>query len=215
MISAPVSARENELLQIVRKRGVLRARDLSDASPTGPSPTRQTLRRLTERGLLISVGRGLYTLAQTDVTEHQSLIEVARRVPHGVICLLSALRFHEIGTQEPARVWLCIEGHARTPKIDGVRLEIVRQSGAAWTSGVQTFELRVGTAFVPVRITSPAKTVTDCWKFRSRVGLDVALEALRDALRSKKVTPNELWEMAQANRVTSVMRPYLEAMMTP
>lgn len=202
----PHSSLERALFELACEKGVLRSRDLG-----ARGLARAGLRRLTERGLLVSVGRGVYALAEAEASQHQTLIEVARRVPHGVICLLSALRFHEIGTQEPGRIWLCIEGHARAPITDVARLELVRQSGAAWEAGVETHALRVGEALVPVKITSPAKTVADCFKFRSRVGLDVALEALREALRERKVTYGELWQMAQVNRVSSVMRPYLEA----
>ncbi len=197
----------NRVLCLARERGVLRARDL-DAQGIA----RSTLQELRARGLLISIERGLYLLADTPPEPYQRLVEVTRRVPRGVVCLLSALRFHEIGTQEPPALWLCIESRARAPHFENLKLEIVRQSGRAWREGVDTHLLDVGQVSVPVQITGPAKTVADCFKFRSRVGLDVALEALRDGLRQKKVTHPEMWHYAQINRVANVMRPYMEMM---
>lgn len=197
-------------LLLARERGVLRSRDI-DAHGIA----RSALQELRARGLLVSVERGLYLPFDAPLMPHQRLVEVARRVPHGVVCLLSALRFHEIGTQEPPALWLCIESRARAPRLDTFMLEIVRQSGRAWSEGVETHSLGVGEAQVPVRISSPAKTVADCFKFRSRVGLDVALEALRDGLGQKKTTHRELWHYAEINRVANVMRPYLEAMAAP
>ncbi len=199
-----------DALELARRKGVLRARDLEEMRVP-----RYTLSALLDRGLLRRVERGTYVITGTDWSEHQTLIEVARRVPTGVICLLSALRFHEIGTQEPPSVWLCIELGLKAPKLKTPTLEIVRQSGRAWSEGVAEHWLPIGETHVAVKITSPAKTVADCFKFRNRVGLDVALEALRDALRQKKVTHRELWHFAAIDRVGTVMRPYLEAMATP
>jgi len=196
-----------QALSLARERGVLRARDLG-----AHGIARSALQELRARSLLVCALRGLYLPADAPLVPHQRLVEVARRVPHGVVCLLSALRFHEIGTQEPPALWVCIESRARAPHLENLMLEIVRQSGRAWSEGVETHLLEVGAAQVPVRISSPPKTVADCFKFRSRVGLDVALEALRDGLRQKKVTHRELWHYAEIGRVANVMRPYLEAM---
>lgn len=185
---------------------MLRARDLDEHGIA-----RTYLRRLQERGLLVSLGRGLYLPADTEVTEHQSLIEVARRVPHGVVCVLSALRFHDFTTQEPHEVWLAIESRARAPKLLYPPLRVMRLSGDSWREGVEEHALSVGEARVMVRVTNPAKTVADCWKFRHKVGLDVALEALHDGWRQRKFTMDDLWRYAQINRVANVMRPYLES----
>lgn len=204
----PVSVRD--ALQVAQRKGVLRARDLDEMRVP-----RYTLSALVERGLIRRVEHGTYIVIGTDWSEHQTLIEVAGRVPNGVICLLSALRFHEIGTQEPAAVWLCIESKTWAPKLEYPELEIVRQSGRAWSEGVTEESLPIGETSVAVKITSPAKTVVDCFKFRNRVGLDVALEALRDSLRQKKVTHRELWHFAAIDRVGTVIQPYLEAMATP
>jgi predicted transcriptional regulator of viral defense system len=197
---------DDQTLALAHARGVLRARDLEEHGIA-----RTYLRRLQERGLLVPLGRGLYLPGDAEVTEHQSLIEVARRVPHGVVCLLSALRFHDFTTLEPHQVWLAIESRARTPKLDYPPLRVMRFSGDAWHKGVEEHALMVGKAKVMVRVTSPAKTVADCWKFRSKVGQDVALEALRDGWQGRKFTMDELWHYAKVNRVANVMRPYLEA----
>jgi predicted transcriptional regulator of viral defense system len=159
------------------------------------------------RGLLTRVGRGLYTLAEAEATEQRSLVEVVKRVPDGVVCLLSALQFHGLTTQSPSEVWLAIGEKARKPKAEYPPLRIVRFSGKAQTEGVAEQEIEG----VTVRVTNPAKTVADCFKYRNKIGLDVALEALRDCRRKRKATADELWRYAKVCRVTNVMRPYLEA----
>ncbi|MEP0546993.1 MAG: type IV toxin-antitoxin system AbiEi family antitoxin domain-containing protein [Rhodothermales bacterium] len=192
----------DRLLDLARERGVLRPKDLA---PLGIP--RQTLARLHRRGVFDRVGRGLYVLADADVTEHHTLAEAARRVPRGVVCLLSALRFHDLTTQDPFDVWLAIENKARRPEPDTVPLRIVYVSGDAFTHGVETHEVEG----IEVRVYGPAKTVADCFKYRSRVGLDVAIEALRDYRRSEGFDADALWQAAKVCRVSTVIRPYLEA----
>jgi predicted transcriptional regulator of viral defense system len=161
-----------------------------------------------ERGQLKRVGRGLYVPAKVKATEHHTLVEAAARVPHGVVCLLSALRFHGLTTQSPHEVWLAIDVKARRPKTDWPPVRIVRFSGASLRFGVEEHELEG----VTVRVTSKEKTVVDCFKYRNKIGLDVALEALRDYLRSKRRSVDALMKAAAASRVTNVMRPYLESL---
>lgn len=192
----------DRLLALARKRGVLRPKDLE---PLGIP--RQTLARLHRRGVFDRVGRGLYVLADADVTEHHTLAEVARQVPHGVICLLSALRFHDLTTQDPFDVWVAIENKARRPEPETLALRVVYMSGAAFTEGVEAHEVEG----VTVRVYSAPKTVADCFKYRSRVGLDVAIEALKDYRRSAAFDADALWRAAKACRIATVMRPYLEA----
>lgn len=150
--------------------------------------TRDHLRTLVRRGQVEHVGRGLYRLAAAEPTEHYSLAMACARVPNSVVCLLSALRVHGIGTQAPAAIWLAIPHKARMPRLRELRLRVVRFSGPAWTFGVKE------TAFegVPARITTPARTVADCFRFERLVGSEVAMEALRDGLRQRKVTIAEL-----------------------
>jgi predicted transcriptional regulator of viral defense system len=150
--------------------------------------SRDRLRALVRRGEVEHVGRGIYRRARAEPTENYSLAMACARVPNSVVCLLSALRVHEIGTQSPAEVWLAIPHKARVPRSPSLRLRIVRFTGAAWTYGVKE------TAFegVPARITSPARTVVDCFRLERLVGAEVAMEALHDALRHKKTTVAEL-----------------------
>lgn len=166
------------------------------------------LTRLVRQGRLVRVGRGLYTSVDAHVSEHHTLAEAAVRAPHGVVCLLSALRFHGLTTQTPFEVWMAIHQKAWAPRADGPPLRIVRMSGPAFETGIEKHEIEG----VQVPVFSPSKTVADCFKFRSKVGLDVALEALRDYLRLYPAGMDELWRYAQICRVRGVLRPYLEAL---
>jgi predicted transcriptional regulator of viral defense system len=188
---------------LVRRTGVIRAREL-----TREGVTREHLRRLLQRGQLQRIGVGLYSLPGADISEHRSLAEACSRVPRGVICLLSALRFHNLTTQNPFEVWMAIPHKAWRPKGEGVRLRLMHLSGHVLTSGVEEHRIEG----VPVRVFNPAKTVADCFKFRNKIGLDVALEALRDYRRKHRSGMDELWRFAKVCRVTAVMRPYLEAL---
>lgn len=192
-----------QITQLARERGVLRSRDLDSLGIP-----REHLSRMQRRGQLIRMGRGIYILPDADVTPHHGLAEAAKRVPEGVVCLLSALVYHEMTMQVPFQVWLAIGSRAWRPKVDYPPLRIVRFSGAALTAGITTHEIEG----VMVPVYTPAKTVADCFKYRNKVGLDVALEALRDCLRQRKATVDELWRYAKICRVQNVMRPYLEAM---
>lgn len=191
------------LIKLARSQGLIRPRDLE---PLGIP--RVSLTRAVNRGELDRIGRGLYGLPGRQISEHGTLAEVARRAPKGVVCLLSALRFHGLTTQAPFEVWLAIENKALAPKLDYPPLRIVRFSGEAWTAGVET---HVVDGF-PVRITSIAKTVADCFKYRNKIGLDVALESLREAWRDKRMGSDELWRYAKICRVANVMRPYLDSL---
>ncbi len=190
------------LLELAKARGILRARDLEEHGIP-----REYLSRLTERGDLVRLGRGLYQHAEHEVAAEHSLAEAAKRVPRGVICLLSALRFHGLTTQNPFEVWLAIGQNDHEPRLEHLSLRIVRMSGDARTLGVEERSVEK----VPVKMYSPAKTVADCFKFRSKIGLDVAIEALRDFHRMQAGSMDELWRYAGVCRVQSVMRPYMEA----
>jgi predicted transcriptional regulator of viral defense system len=191
------------LIAIAKKRGLVRPRDL--ASHRIP---RVYLRRLVEKGILQRVGRGLYMFHGQEVTEHHALAEAAKRVPRGVVCLLSALQFHGMTTQSPFEVWLAIDPRARNPRSDYPPLRIVRMSERARTAGIM--ERRI--EGVPVQVYEPAKTVADCFKYRNKIGLDVAIEALRSFLRGRRGTVDDLTRFAMICRVWNVMRSYLEAM---
>ena len=165
------------------------------------------LRQLCEEGKLVRVGRGLYSLPNPNVTVHHGLAQAGKVVPKGVICLLSALRFHEIGTQAPHEVWIAIDRRSARPRAKYPRMRIMRFSGKSLTEGIDKHIVEG----VLVRIYSPAKTVADCFKYRNKIGLDVALEALREAIRERRCTTDELWRYAKICRVTRIMRPYMEA----
>jgi predicted transcriptional regulator of viral defense system len=193
----------DRLIDLVRNQGLIRPRDLA---PLGIP--RVALTRAVRRGQLERIGRGLYGLPGRPVSAHGALAEVARKVPKGVVCLLSALRFHGLTTQAPFEVWLAIENKAIAPKLDYPPLRIVRFSGAALTEGVEEHVVDG----VTVRVTGVAKTVADCFKYRNKIGLDVALEALREAWREKRMTSDDLWRYAKVCRVANVMRPYLDSL---
>ena len=196
-----ISPAQRQVLELARKTGVLRPRDLD---PYGLP--REHLRRLRDKGLLDQVGRGLYVLPEADLGAHFGLVTACKRVPHGVVCLLSALRFHEMTTQAPFEVWMAVDRSARLPEAPDLPLRIVRFSGEALSQGIEIHEVEGA----EVRVYAPSKTVADCFKYRSKVGLDVAMEALKDARRKRMASTQDLWEYAQINRVGEVMRPYLE-----
>ena len=155
--------------------------------------TRNQLPALLRSGRVEHVARGLYRIADAEPTENYTLAMACARVPNSVVCLLTALRVHEIGTQSPADVWLAIPHKARAPRVRELRLRIVRFSGPAWTFGVRETDFEG----VPARITSPARTVADCFRFERLVGAEIALEALQDALRQRKTTIAELSRVAE------------------
>jgi predicted transcriptional regulator of viral defense system len=193
------------ILDLARNLGVLRVRDLTSR---GIHP--EYLRRLCRQGLMVRTGRGLYMAADADISINHSLAQAAKMLPHGIVCLLSALRFHDIGTQNPHEVWMALERTAARPRIDYPPLRVVRFSGRGLTEGIEEHVIEG----VPVKVTSPARTVADCFKYRNKIGLDVTLEALRDAWRARRFTMGEIDRFARICRVEHVLRPYLEALVT-
>jgi predicted transcriptional regulator of viral defense system len=198
----PAATKTEALIRLARK-GPIRARDLDQAEIP-----RAYLMRLCARGVLERVDRGLYRLVDAPVSELNSLAEVAKRVPHATICLLSALQVHKLTSEAPHAVWMLIDRRARTPKLSYPQLEIVRASGSALEYGVETKTIDG----VKVKLTTPPKTVADCFRYRRHVGLDVALAALRDYLRKRQGGVDALVEAARADRVYALIRPYLEAL---
>lgn len=194
-----------QILDLAAQRGLISTRDVE-----ARGLHRQALTRLVQAGKLERVARGRYRLPDPDyeLTEHHGLVLAAAAAPKGVICLLSALQFHIIGTQLPRQVWIALDRKARKPAIDYPPLRIVRFSGEALTAGVEEHILEGQT----VRIYSVAKTLADCFKYRNKIGLDVALEALREGWRDRRFTMDELERYARICRVSNVMRPYLEAL---
>lgn len=194
---------QDAILDLAREQGLIRPLDL-DAHGL----PRVSLTRLVRQGRLTRVGRGLYALPDRPVSEHSALAEVTRKHPRAVVCLLSALRFHEVTTQAPFEVWLAVPNKARAPRLDYPPLRVVRFSERALAEGIEEHLIEG----VPVRITNLARTVSDCFKYRNKIGLDVALDALRESWRARRVTMDTLWRYAQLCRVANVMRPYLESL---
>lgn len=199
----PRPSQKERALALARGRGVVRPRDLAEHGLP-----REVLRRLEADGLLERRSRGVYLPTGVERGEHEMLALAAIRVPHGIVCLLSALRFHGLTTENPSEIWLAIDRKARMPREDELPLRIVRFSGEALTAGAKKHEVDG----VSVQVYAPAKTVADCFKYRRKIGLDVAIEALRDYLRSPGRSMDDLWMYARVCRVQNVMRPYLEAM---
>ena len=193
----------DKVLELAKRAGVLRARDLD---PYGIP--RIYLTRLLRAGKLERIGRGAYTLPNRNVTENSSLAEARKMVLAGVVCLFSALRFHGLTTQLPHEVWLAIGEKAWRPRVEYPPLRIVRFSPAALTAGVEEHDIEG----VTVHVFNPAKTVADSFKYRNKIGLDIAIEALRECWRSRRCTMDELWEYAKVCRVQNVIRPYLESL---
>jgi len=189
-------------LQLIEKYGLARPKDLE-----ARGITRAQISRLVRDGLVRREGRGIYVLADHAPTAEHTLAQVAKRVPDGIFCLLTSLRLHGLTTQSPAEVWLALPEKARRPQLDSPRLRIARFTGSALTEGIE--ERRV--EGVTLRIYSAAKTVADCFKYRNKIGIDVAVEALRDFSRKHRGGANDLARFARICRVVRVMQPYLDA----
>ena len=190
-------------MQYVRRKGIVRPRDVEALGIP-----REYLLRLYRQGKLSRTGRGIYSLPDAAFTERHSYAEVAKRVPEAVLCLLSALAFHELTTQSPAAVWIALGKGARKPAILSPSLRVVRLTEPSLSEGVEKHTVEG----VSVRAYSAAKTVADCFKFRNKIGLDIAIEALKDSLRQKKATINDIYRYAKICRVSNVIRPYMEAL---
>lgn len=193
---------DGTILRAIRRLGVVRPIDLeSRGIPRG------RLYHLVRKGLVERQARGLYVARNHRYTAEHTLVQVAKRVPAGVFCLLTALRFHGLTTQNPADVWITLPERSRKPRLDYPLLRVARSSGAALVAGIETHRIEG----VEVRVYSAAKTVVDCFKYRNKVGIDVAVEALHDFNRRYRGRASELANFARVCRVTRVMQPYLDA----
>lgn len=193
----------NRVRQLVATRGIVRPRELERAGVS-----RTQLQRLVERGEVERLGRGLYTLAGKPRDERQDLAEAACRVPAGIVCLLSALRFHDLTTQDPFEVWMAVGHKAWRSRVDHPPLRLVFLTGRALTEGIESHKVNG----VGVRVFSAAKTVADCFKFRNKIGIDVAVEALREFRRFHPKELQAVWEFARVDRVARVIQPYLDSL---
>lgn len=196
------SDRSNPAVGLLHAKGMVRARELAQIGVAG-----ETLQQLLRRGVLVRIGRGLYAAPNRALTENDQLAQLAIKHPRVVFCLLTALQIHGLTTQAPHEVWVAISPNARAPQVEYPPLRVVRVSDP----DIQIEQISLD-GVVRIPVTSAAKTVVDCFKFRNKIGLDVALQALKDAWRQKKVSMDDLWESAQLCRMTNVMRPYLECL---
>lgn len=193
---------EKRTLDIALKHGALRPKDLDNYGIP-----RKYLNILFHKGSLERIAWGLYASPEAEPTENRTLVEVSKSVPNGVICLLSALQYHNLTTQVPREVWIAIDRKQRLPKKSELPIRVFRFSRDSLKKGVEKHMIEG----VEIKVYNPAKTVADCFKYRNKIGLDVAIEALRDCKRQKKATNDQLWRFGKICRVTNVMRPYLEA----
>ena len=199
----PTDTHTQRVLALATQRGLLRASHLQELGIA-----RAVLSRLTASGKLERVGRGVYRLPDAQSSEYETLATIAVKVPQAVFCLLTALQIHELTTQLPRQVWIAMPQGSHVPKMDYPPVKMVQFSGEAYAAGVEV----VPVDQVALRVYGVAKTVADCFKHRNKIGLDVAIEALKDALAQRKATADDLWRFAKICRVANVMRPYLEVL---
>ncbi len=198
-----IDTQTQRVMNLARQKVMLRPSHLQEIGIA-----RVVLARLTAAGQLEKVGRGLYRLPDAPVLEQESLATIAVKVPQAVFCLLTALQIHELTTELPRQIWIAMPQGSHTPKIDYPPVKMVQFTGEAFSQGVEVIQADR----VALRVYGVAKTVADCFKHRNKIGLNVAIEALRDALAQKKTTANDLWRFAKICRVANVMRPYLETL---
>jgi predicted transcriptional regulator of viral defense system len=199
---ATTSTQRAQALELLGTRSMMRLKDFV-AHGIGP----ETLARLIRDGIIVRPARGLYQLVDGTVDARRTLAEAAALVPKGIICLVSALQFHGLTLQMPSSVWMAIERSAWRPRIDYPLIRFVRFTGAALSEGIKRHRIEG----VEVAITDPARTIVDCFRYRAKVGIDVAMEGLREGLRQRKATSDQLWRYATKVRVWSTMKPYVEA----
>ena len=189
-------------LDLLKNKGMLRLKDFiaEDITP-------ETLARLVRDKQVLRPARGLYQLPDTQIDAAHTLVEASVLVPKGIVCLISALQFHELTLQMPSAVWMAIERTAWRPTSSYPPIRFVRFSGWAMTEGVERYPIQSR----QVPITNPARTIVDCFRYRNKIGIDIAMEGLREGIRRRKCTPDQLWQYAKTARVWTVMRPYVEA----
>ena len=191
-------------LKVLRARGIARLRELMAAGVA-----QETVSRLVRSGQVTHLARGLYQLPSSDLGSTHGFAEACKLVPKGVICLVSALQFHELTVQLPRAIWMAIETGARTPRISYPPMKFVRFAKASISQGIEKHKIEG----VAVRVTDPATTIADCFRFRRKVGIDVALEGMREALKHRKASADAIMKAAQHRRIWTKLRPYLEAML--
>ncbi len=198
------SSQKDRVLGLLRERGMARLRELIAAGVH-----EETVARLERAGHIVRLARGLYQLSDVDFVAEHSLAEAAKLVPKGVVCLLSALQYHHLTTQLPPFIWMAIDRTTRKPKVDYPPIRFVRFGGRSLAMGLETHVIER----VDVRIYDPAKTVVDCFRYRNKIGIDVALEGLRESIRQRRARPDDIARYARACRAWTVIKPYLESVL--
>lgn len=188
---------------LLEQRKIVRTEELSRAGVH-----RETIRRMVETGDIIKLARGLYSFPDYQPMENYSLIQAQKLVDNGVVCLLSALSYHEIGTQNPSEVWMAIPRKTRPPKIEDSPIKIVKFSGVGYRKGIEKHTIENN----EIKIYNIPKTIADCFKYRNKLGIDVAIEALKDVMLNKRSTVDELLKYAEICRVRQIMTPYMESL---
>jgi predicted transcriptional regulator of viral defense system len=196
------STQRTRALDLLKTKGMLRLRDFI-AEHIEP----ETLARLLRDKKIVRPARGLYQLPDVQIGAAHTLIEATALVPKGIVCLISALQFHTLTLQMPSKVWMAIERTAWKPAISYPPIRFVRFSGWAMTDGVERYSIQSR----KISITNPARTIVDCFRYRNKIGIDIAMEGLREGIRHRKCTPDQLWQYAKKARIWTVMRPYVEA----
>jgi predicted transcriptional regulator of viral defense system len=195
------ATQKERALDLLRAKGMLR---LKNFIAKGIEP--ETMARLVRDGQVVRPARGLYQLPNTQVDASHVLAEAAALVPKGIVCLISALQYHSLTLQMPSAVWMAVERTAWKPIISYPPVRFVRFSGWAMTEGVERYPIQSR----KVPITNPARTVVDCFRYRNKIGIDIAMEGLREGIRKQKCTPDQLWQYAKKAHIWTVMRPYVE-----
>jgi predicted transcriptional regulator of viral defense system len=193
--------KKSKVLEYVARKGAISVKDIEALQIP-----RQVLYRLCKTGQLVRIDRGLYRSPEIEPTEHHTIVEVMAAIPKAVICLISALQFHDMTTQMPHKVWIALDRKTRKAKTS-LPVLFVKFSGQAFTEGIETHTIEG----VQLQVYNPAKTVADCFKYRNKIGLDVAMEALTDCIRQRKATRDQVWHYAKICRVANIIRPYMEA----
>ncbi len=198
------TSQKDRVLGLLRERGMARLRELIAAGVN-----EETVARLERAGHIVRLARGLYQLPDVDFVAEHSLAEAAKLVPKGVVCLISALQYHHLTVQLLPFIWMAIDRTTRKPKVDHPPIRFVRFGGRSLAMGVETHVIER----VDVRIYDPAKTVVDCFRYRNKIGMDVALESLREAIRQRRARPDDIAHYARGCRAWTVIRPYLESVL--
>ena len=199
----PTASQRQIAHSVLKARGIARLAELRAEGVTAA-----TMSRMERDGEVFRLARGLYQLPDAPLDAHHSLAEAAKRLPKGVICLVSALAFHQLTDQLPRRVWIAIGQKDWAPKVGDAPIRLVRFTDRLLAERVETHTIEG----VPVKIFGVAKTIADCFRYRNKIGLSVAIEGLQEALRQRKATAAEIASQAERGAVATIIQPYLEAL---